>query len=65
MIYENFIRQGWQCPICQTVYSPDTPVCFYCNPNLVKTKTTTTFGGYNSLDWLKHDSITEVTDNDL
>lgn len=27
----NFIaRQGWQCPICKRVYSPDTPCCWYC-----------------------------------
>lgn len=22
--------QGWQCPICKRVYSPSTPMCFYC-----------------------------------
>lgn len=22
--------QGWQCPICKRVYSPTTPLCFYC-----------------------------------
>ena len=22
--------QGWQCPICGRVYSPTTPMCWYC-----------------------------------
>ena len=22
--------QGWQCPLCKSVYSPDTPMCFQC-----------------------------------
>ena len=26
----SFAQQGWQCPICRRVYSPLTPVCFYC-----------------------------------
>lgn len=50
-----FIRHGWQCPICKTVYSPDTPVCFYCNPN---SNETTTAGYKDYLDWRARDSIT-------
>lgn len=23
-------KQGWQCPICKSVYSPSQPTCFYC-----------------------------------
>lgn len=26
-----FARQGWQCPICGRVYSPDTGICRYCD----------------------------------
>lgn len=26
-----FVSKGWQCPICGRVYSPSTPMCFYCN----------------------------------
>lgn len=22
--------KGWQCPICNRVYSPMTPMCYYC-----------------------------------
>lgn len=28
--FEGFARQGWQCPLCKRVYSPDTSMCFYC-----------------------------------
>lgn len=24
------VQQGWQCPICGRVYSPFTPMCYYC-----------------------------------
>lgn len=24
------VLQGWQCPICKRVYSPSTPMCYYC-----------------------------------
>lgn len=24
------VNKGWQCPICGRVYSPITPMCFYC-----------------------------------
>lgn len=23
-------QQGWQCPVCGRVYSPFTPMCYYC-----------------------------------
>ena len=26
----EFAQQGWQCPICKRVYSPTTPMCYYC-----------------------------------
>ena len=26
----TFAQQGWQCPICKRVYSPMTPMCYYC-----------------------------------
>lgn len=29
-IHDHFYQQGWQCPICLRVYSPSTPMCFYC-----------------------------------
>lgn len=34
--------QGWQCPICGRVYSPMTPMCFYCNTGEVGTFSSTT-----------------------
>ena len=42
--YENmFHQQGWVCPGCNRVYSPTTPVCFYC-PTKTTTDTKTTTG---------------------
>ncbi len=34
--------QGWQCPICGRVYSPMTPICYYCGGEQ-KTVTYTTY----------------------
>ena len=38
--YTPIVQQGWQCPICKRVYSPHTPMCWYCNNG--ETHTTTT-----------------------
>ena len=56
----NFIaQQGWQCPICKTVYSPSTPMCVYCGGGMTKTSTSTngTIGTID-VDWLKQQSTT-------
>ena len=37
---QEFVQQGWQCPICKRVYAPSIPMCFYCGNNL-KSKTST------------------------
>lgn len=39
---EKLINQGWECPKCGRVYSPTTPMCFYCVP--VKGMTISTTG---------------------
>ncbi len=45
MYFENIgIQQGWQCPICKRVYSPMTPMCYYCGGEQ-KTITHTTSTG--------------------
>ena len=31
-----FVNKGWQCPICGGVYSPMTPMCFYCGKKELK-----------------------------
>ena len=41
----TFVRQGWQCPICGRVYSPDTMMCPYCGDNNTITTTITCNGG--------------------
>ena len=34
------VNKGWQCPICGRVYSPTTPMCFYCgNKEIVNQQT--------------------------
>ena len=35
--YHAPVQQGWQCPICQRVYSPTTCMCFTCGKQEVKT----------------------------
>lgn len=30
MSEQSFIRQGWQCPKCQSILSPDTTYCIFC-----------------------------------
>lgn len=30
---QAFAQQGWQCPCCNCVYSPSTPMCFSCGGN--------------------------------
>ena len=34
---QEFVRQGWQCPICKRVYAPQTHMCFSC-PEKTETK---------------------------
>ena len=29
--YINWAPEGWRCPVCGRVYSPTTPMCFYCS----------------------------------
>ena len=29
---DGWVQKGWQCPICLRVYSPFTPMCWYCVP---------------------------------
>ena len=41
MYGEIFAPQGWQCPVCKRVYSPTTPMCFYCGTGEVTTSTST------------------------
>ena len=40
----NFVQQGWQCPICKRIYSPTTTMCYYCNQDTTITTTSTDTG---------------------
>ncbi len=35
----TFPQQGWQCPVCKSVFAPFVPQCFCCGPG--KSATTT------------------------
>ena len=42
----NFtVRQGWQCPICKRVFSPQTFMCYFCGK---ETRTETSDNTYNA-----------------
>jgi len=56
----NFAQQGWQCPICRRVYSPLTPVCFYCGG---ESKTWTSTGTGNSVPDLGNTTSLDCWDN--
>lgn len=38
-----FVPQGWQCPVCKRVYSPDTSMCAYCGGEAWTINTATTY----------------------
>lgn len=38
---------GWKCPECGRVYSPTTPMCFYCGGNKIS-NTNTTYNNFNT-----------------
>mgnify|MGYP003292973869 CR=1 FL=1 len=38
--YPNWTPQGWQCPVCKRVYSPNTTMCLYCGNTDTFTTTT-------------------------
>ena len=52
----NFAPQGWQCPICKRVYSPTTPMCYYCGNNTTVLRTTI---GAELIDGWRHESVTK------
>lgn len=65
--FEGFAQQGWQCPICKRVYSPMTPMCWYCGNGVPNTVTTTNVSEKQPknplryVDWSKQESVTTST----
>lgn len=47
--YINWAPQGWRCPVCGRVYSPTTPMCFYCSNQEGTVQTTGT--SVNDSEW--------------
>ena len=40
--FPNWGARGWVCPKCGRVFSPTTPMCYYCGSNTRITPSTTT-----------------------
>ena len=63
--YYSWGPEGWRCPVCGRVYSPTTPMCFYCSNKEVKQTTTTTWPGTDDSQWweeyLKRSSTAKTT----
>lgn len=57
--FNGFAQQGWQCPVCHRVYSPTTPMCYYCGNYETTTSTSMTIDDAQ-IDWLHHEAVTET-----
>lgn len=53
---DKFAEQGWQCPVCKRVYSPTTPMCFYCGNDVPCTVSSVTANGGPIINWLDQGS---------
>lgn len=51
------VPQGWQCPICKRVYSPTTPMCWYCGGESNHATVSTGTSPY-TLEWQHQDTVT-------
>lgn len=62
-------QQGWQCPICKHVYSPTTPMCFYCGEDGTTTTDSVTIstdsGTKLRATHLAHDQYNAVIQGDI
>lgn len=47
--YYDWAPSGWRCPQCGRVYSPTTPMCFYCSNK--ETTVQTTVASVNDNEW--------------
>lgn len=53
----DFAPQGWQCPICKRVYSPTTPMCYYCGNRTAVLRTNVVA---ELIDGWHHETITKA-----
>lgn len=58
--HSMFAPQGWVCPVCMRVYSPSTPMCYFCGR--IETVTASNTSNMQDLEKLKAQSETTKTD---
>ena len=46
-------QRGWVCPKCGRVYSPNTPMCYYCGVNDTQIYASPNTTGVNPEKWWK------------
>ena len=56
--------QGWVCPKCGRVYSPTTPMCYYCGGEQTSTVSTGTGTGTPYIDYVHSVAQTEKRTSD-
>lgn len=49
--YYSWGPEGWRCPVCGRVYSPTTPMCFYCNNQQIRNAPSTTPSTIDDSAW--------------
>ena len=65
MYRDPFIQQGWQCPKCGRIYSPNQPMCFFCyNEHTTITASNTTSTYCTKLNDYPYEEIMKAYDND-
>lgn len=58
--YDFFAPKGWQCPKCGRIYSPSTPMCWYCDGQTVTNSPTTS----TPINWDEYLRKTVISSDD-
>lgn len=59
---KSYASLGWKCPECGRVYSPTTPMCFYCGGNKTSNINTTYNNSNTTLTKTSNDYENDVTE---
>lgn len=65
MMNEILAPQGWQCPICKRVYSPNTYMCYYCGGESVATTGTGIAITGTGVDYRKYQPNINISKADM